>query len=459
MHKDLQLDLDHPHLPSDSLPADPDAISADIEAFLQPILADLLPADSPTDGPGRPHILPSLLLWTAFIVGVLQHAESRRAIWRMIAIRGLWRYPHIDVSDQAVYDRLDAAGTLPLQNLFAQVSALLRIRLAPHADTTLAPFATTVVAIDETTLDPVSRILPALRKHTRGTTPLLPGKLSSVFDLRLQQWVHIQHQPNAAQNEKVAARDLLGFIEEGSLILADLGYFAFAWFDELTQAGFWWVSRVRKRTSWTVVHTYYQDASTFDGVIWLGAYRADRTQRAVRLVQFQVGTRSYEYITNVLDPRTLPLHEIARLYLRRWDIDLGFKLVKQHLKLHVFWSGKQVAVLQQVWAVLVIAQILQGIRMEIAARAKVDAYEVSMALLVEYLPKFAARGMDGIAEVVEQGRRIGFIRPSSRTKVQAPLLDWSVYTPLGEDVVLERKPRNAHRKCGSRKQVPEAVPK
>ena len=457
MHTDLN--LDHPEIPSTSLSSSADMLSADIEAFLQTLLADIVPADPPPDGPGRPRILPSLLLWTALVLGVLHHAASRRSIWRLLSTRGLWRYPHINVTDQAVYDRLDAAGTQPLQDLFARLSSLLRDRLAPHADTSLAPFATTVVAIDETTLDPVARILPALRPHKRGSTPLLPGKLSSIFDLRLQQWRHIQHQPNAAQNEKVAARDLLAFIPTGSLILADLGYFAFAWFDELTQAGFWWVSRVRARTSWKVVHTYYQDATTFDGLVWLGAYRSDRTEQAVRLVQFQVGTRSYQYITNVLDPPRLPLHEVARLYVRRWDIELGFKLVKQHLGLHLIWSGKQVAVLQQIWAVLVIAQILQGIRMEIAARAEVDPYEVSMALLVEYLPKFAARGLDGILEFVEQGRRLGFIRPSSRTKVQAPQLDWSQYTPLGEEVVLVRKPRNAGRKCGSRKQGPKTVPK
>lgn len=240
----------------------------------------------------------------------------------------------------------------------------------------------------------------------------------------------------------------------GSLILADLGYFSFAWFDDLTSAGYSWVSRLRSKTSWTKVHTYYEDATTFDGVIWLGAYRADRTARAVRLVQFRVGTRSYQYLTNVLDPRTLPLHEIARLYVRRWDIELGFKLIKQHLGLHVLWTGKSVVVLQQVWAVLIIAQILQALRIEIAGRAEVDPYEVSMALLVEYLPKFVARGLDGVAEFVEQGRELRFIRPSTRTKVQAPVLDIGLYAPLPPDVVLTRTPRYAERKCGSRKKPP-----
>jgi hypothetical protein len=43
-----------------------------------------------------------------------------------------------------------------------------------------------------------------------------------------------------------------------------------------------------------------------------------------------------------------------------------------------------------VWAVLIIAQILQALQIEIAARAEADPFEVSLALLVEYLPQFAS---------------------------------------------------------------------
>ena len=448
-----ELDLDHPVPPPATLPPADDFLG-NIEQFLQRLLADLVPADADPTGSGRPRVLPALLLWTALLVGVLQRATSRRAIWRLLASHGLWHYPRIAVTDQAVYKRLDQAGCQPLIDLFTQVSHLLQRRLTRYADQTLAPLATTVVALDETTLDPVARILPALRPLPRGAAALLPGKLSSVFDLRLQQWRHIEHQPNPEQNEKVAARGLLAHVPAGSLILADLGYFGFAWFDALTSTGYWWVSRLREKTSYTVLHRYYDQDGVFDGLIWLGAYRADRAAHAVRLVQFRVGTRTYQYLTNVLDPQQLPMHEVARLYVRRWDIELGFKLIKRHLGLHVVWTGKAGAVLQQVWAVLIIAQILQALRVEIAGRAGVDPFEVSMALLVEYLPQFEARGLDGVAEFVAQGRALGFIRPSRRTKVQAPVLDPATFAPLPPGLVLTRKPRYAQRKCGSRKKPP-----
>ena len=450
------IDLDQPLPLLSTLSAAPtETLLSDVEALLRSLVSALGPAiDDPDPGsPGRPRVLPAFLLWTALLVCTLRHASSRRAIWRLLASRGLWSYPRIPVGDQAVDKRLDAAGTAPLEQLFAQLTTLLQARLSKYADTTLAPFASAVVAIDETSLDPVARILPSLRPLKPGDSRLLPGKLSSIFDIRLQQWRTIIHQQDPNQNEKVAARSLLKTIEKGALILADLGYFGFEWFDDLTKGGYHWVSRLRETTSYTVLHRYYEKDGVFDGLIFLGAYRADRAAHAVRLVQVQVGKRRFEYITNVLDPQQLPMHELARLYLRRWDIELGFKLVKRHLGLHLLWSGKQVGVLQQVWAVLIIAQILQALQVEIAGRAGVKVEEVSMALLVEYLPQFSARGLDGVAEFVEQGRVLGFIRPSSRTKVKAPVIEAHELVPVPEGLVLVRKARYARRKCGPRAPV------
>ena len=89
------------------------------------------------------------------------------------------------------------------------------------------------------------------------------------------------------------------------------------------------------------------------------------------LVQFQVGQTRYRYVINVLDPQQRSRREIATVYARRWDIELAFQTIKQHLGLHLLWSAKPVAIQQQVWAVLIIAQILQALRLEIAGRAGV----------------------------------------------------------------------------------------
>jgi hypothetical protein len=358
-----------------------------------------------------------------------------------LTARRLWHYPRYAVSDQAVYKRLAEDGTDALEALFAAVGRLLAERVAPWAAADLAPFAADVVALDETTLDQVARTLPALREAPKGSDALLPGKLAAVFDLR---------SPEPRQNEKVAARGLLAGLAEGALVLADLGYFGFRWFDDLTDAGHWWVSRLRAKTSYTLIHTHYHRGDTLDAVVWLGAHRADRAKHAVRLVQFRHGGVLFRYVTNVLDPAVLPPKELARLYARRWDVELAFKLVKRHLGLHLLWSAKPGVVRQQVWAVLTIAQVVQALRLEVAGKAGVDLFEVSLPLLVEYLPLLLAGGADPVAVFVAEGRRLLFIRPSTRTVVHAPDLPPAEVVPRPPDLVLVREPRYPARKCGPR---------
>jgi hypothetical protein len=424
----------------------------EVEQRLREALEGLAPdpQEGERRGPGRPRVLPSLCLWAGLLVCVLRGFSSQLDLWRRLTWQGLWDYPRSAVTDQAVYDRLEGGGTAPLERLFGQISALLAARVAPYVTTDLAPFASQVVAFDETTLDPVARTLPALRGLPATDTRCLPGKLAASFDVRAQQWVHLEHRANAHENDKVAARGLLAHRQAGALILADLGYFGFAWFDDLTDAGGWWVSRLRARTSYTVLHACYDDGTTFDGLSFLGAYRADRAKHAVRLVRCRVGQTTYQYLTNVREPAPLPLVEIARLYARRWDIALAFKLIKRELGLPLLWSAKTTVVLQQVWAVLIIAQIFQALRREVAARAGVDLFDVSLTRLLRYLPQFAREGHDPIAVIVATGGGAGLFRPARRVRVQAPTLARHHLRPAPPDLVLVRTPRYANKDCGPR---------
>lgn len=443
---------------SPATPPDPlgtverEALLDQVETVVQQVLLALEPdpAEARRPGPGRPRVLPAFALWGGVLVCVLHGMASQRAIWRVLTTRRLWHYPRFALSDQAVYKRLAESDTAPLETVFAAVSRLVADRLRPWTTRELAPFATEVVALDETTLDQVARTLPALREVPKGDDTLLPGKLAAVFDLRTQLFRWVAHLPAPRQNEKRAARELLAGVQRGALILADLGYFGFAWFDELTDRGFWWVSRLRAKTSLEVHHIHYQRDETLDAIVWLGKYRADRAKHAVRLVQFRHGTTLHRYLTNVLDPQVLPPAEVARLYARRWDIELAFKLVKRHLGLHLLWSAKPGVVLHQVWAVLTIAQVVQALRVEIAGEAGVDVFAVSVPLLVEYLPLLLEQGEDPVAFFVAEGRRLAFIRPSRRTVIHAPTLPPDELLPRPPDLVLVRQPRYAGKECGPR---------
>lgn len=421
------------------------ALSAQIESVLVELAAGIEPVVR--TGPGRPPIVPAAVLWAALAIGVLRGAMSQAAIWRIVTARHLWRGPQIEVSDEAIYQRLATADPGPLAALFRHITELLRAWVPSTRPQHLAPFATDVIVIDETTLDPVARSLPALRA-VRDGHQLLPGKIAGAFDVRRQIWVEILITDQPHQNEKVLARDLVATLAPGTLVLADLGYFGFQWFDDLTDGGHCWISRVRNKTSHRVQHVSYQDKDTFDGLVWMGAHRADRSKYRVRLVRYTAWDGVHSFFTNVLDPDLLSIEAIAQLYARRWDIELGVKLIKRELGLHLLWSAKHTVIVQQIWAVLLIAQILQALRGAIAERAEVDVFEVSMNLMVRYLPDYAAHYDDPIGAFVEDGVRMKFIRPSTRIKMRAPTIPLADYSWPSEELETTQKPRYANRNCG-----------
>ena len=177
-----------------------------VETTLTGLIGALAPAPL-TGRRGRPRILPALLLWAGLVVCVLRGWTSQRALWRLVSADGLWAFPRVAVTDQAIYRRLEQDGAGLVADLFAPLTAALAERVAPYAATELAPFAAAVVVLDETTLDPVARHLPALRGA--APTACLPGKVAGVFDLRTQLWHHLVVTDAPHQNEKVLARDLV----------------------------------------------------------------------------------------------------------------------------------------------------------------------------------------------------------------------------------------------------------
>jgi hypothetical protein len=145
----------------------------------------------------------------------------------------------------------------------------------------------------------------------------------------------------------------------------------------------------------------------------------------------------------VLDPTVFPLPEIARVYGRLWDIELAIKAAKRELGVHLIWSAKPLLIQQQVWAVLCIAQIVHALQLEVACRAGVDPFAVSLPLLVQYLPRCRRMGQDPLAFLAEQGERLGIIRPSRRIERTAPVIDPALIVPRPPDLALHRKPRYA----------------
>ena len=159
----------------------------------------------------------------------------------------------VQVVDQAVYNRLARAAGV-MRAFFEQVSAWMSEQMAGLEDRRLAPWASQVLALDESTLDAVGRWLPALRHVVPGDPRLLAGRISALFDVRRQQWVRVEVWQEAVANCKAQARHMVEGLQAGTLLLFDRGYLSFPWFDELSERGLWWISRYANHASYHVRH-------------------------------------------------------------------------------------------------------------------------------------------------------------------------------------------------------------
>ncbi len=373
---------------------------------------------------GRPPILPLSQLYLALLIGVLQQHKHLSTIWRHLYLEATGTFPPVKVSYEAVRNRLLTTGTEAVRHLFETVSqALADSPQAQHpAALALAPFAAQVVALDESTLDRLRRLTSDLRDLPNGDPHLLPGKVAGLFDLRTQRWLRVQFRADVLAYCNTGLLLLLEGLAPGSLILADLGYFSFPWFDYLTGQGYWWVSRLKERVSYELkeVLAYDDHTGLLDAIVWLGTYRADRAAHAVRLVCFSCNGRRYHYLTNVLDPAQLSMTDIAQLYARRWDIELAFKLLKCELGLHMWWGARAELVLIQLWLAFILAQLLHALQLHVALQADVEPFDVSMHLLVEVLGTMPVGPTPIIERLVHEGRALGLIRPSTRLHVVIP---------------------------------------
>jgi hypothetical protein len=404
----------------------------------------VVPAGRPR---GRPARLTTVHLCLGIVLCGLEGFGAQLQLWRRLCLEPVGPFAPVAVVDQAVYNRLARAAGV-MRAFFQQVSGWMAEQVEGLQERNLAPWATQVLALDESTLDAVGRWLPELRRVLAGDPALLAGRISALFDLRRQQWVRVELWQEAVANCKQQAHLMLAGLQAGTLLLFDRGYLSFPWFDELTERGLFWISRYANHASMRVRHILYQGDGVTDAIVELGIYRADRAKYPVRLVQFYHHGRLHRYLTNVLDPQQLSLADIARLYARRWDIELAFGVLKEHLHVSQLWSAKWEVVQVQIWCALLLAQLFHGLQVQLAAQQGVDPFDVSIDLLVELVPRLLQRGIAPLSALGRLGRELGLIRPSSRLQVQVPFVDPTWITPAPPEALRPRESvRYAQRKC------------
>jgi hypothetical protein len=255
-----------------------DSVSKSEKQLPVPSEQQLMSYVSPTSvavlGPGkrrgRPETLSLLHRCLGVVLCGLEGFQSQRKLWRRLGLEPMGPFAPVLVGDQAVYNRLARAGAAAMRALFEHISGWMGEQVEGWHERGLAPWASQVLALDESTLDAVARWLPELRGALPGDPRWLAGRISALFDVRRQHWVRVEVWQEAAANCKREVHVLLKGLQAGTLLLFDRGSLSFALFDEVTEQKLWWITRYANHASYQVRHVLYQGEGVLDAIIWLG---------------------------------------------------------------------------------------------------------------------------------------------------------------------------------------------
>ena len=140
--------------------------------------------------------------------------------------------------------------------------------------------------------------------------------------------------------------------EAGSFYIMDRGYLDFARLHRIQQHSAFFVTRAKKNFRFQRRYSRPVDKSIglrFDQTVVLSGFYAQRaypdTLRRIGYCDPQTG-KALVFLTNNF---TVPALAIAQLYHGRWQIELFFKWIKQHLRIKAFYGTSQNAVRTQLW--------------------------------------------------------------------------------------------------------------
>jgi hypothetical protein len=362
---------------------------------------------------------------------------------RMLAReRILWAEP-TKVSQPALSERFLTFPAVLFERVLYRVLARLPERQAARTrplPTTLAALQTRFAgcyAVDGTTLEALFRKLKSLRDQP--TAPLA-GHLGVAVDLLSHLPAKLWWADDPATNDKALAASLLGWLATDSLVVFDLGYFAFWLFDALSSAQSWFVTRMRQKASYRVEQVLINRAHLRDQIIQLGIYKGNRQcQHPMRLVEVLVNGRWQRYLTNVLDPKRLSIVEVVALYDARWSVETSFLLVKRLLDLAYVWVGSLNGVKVQVFATFLFYAILIDLCDDVAEQLGLPLEQISVEMVYRGLyhyvtavdqqlfrgdaPTYLAREAKGLGIIKRQRPRDGpSVTEQIRRAVVAPPL-------------------------------------
>jgi hypothetical protein len=223
----------------------------------------------------------------------------------------------------------------------------------------------TAYALDTTTIDLCLSVFPWA--HFRKAKAAI--KLHTLLNLRgnIPSFIHISD----GKMHEVNVLDIL-VPEAGSFYIMDRGFTDFTRLYRMHQAQSFFVIRGKANLACRRVYSRTVDKSTglrCDQTITLTSVKASKDYpQHLRLIKFHDTEHDKEliFLTNNFD---LPALTIAQLYRCRWQVELFFKWIKQHLRIKAFYGTTENAVKTQIWIAITVYVLVAIVK----KRLKIEA--------------------------------------------------------------------------------------
>ncbi|HZY30436.1 MAG TPA: IS4 family transposase [Candidatus Methylomirabilis sp.] len=241
--------------------------------------------------------------------------------------------------------------------------------------------ATTVYAFDSTTIDLCLALFPwATFRQRQGAV-----KLHTLLDLRGNIPTVLFITPGTVHD--VNLLDALG-VEAGAIYIVDRGYLDFARLYRLHQALGFFVTRAKRNFRFRYLDSRPVDRTTgvhSDQIVRLyGFYSHQGYPERLRRIRFFDPERR-RWLVFLTNNFALPAPTIAQLYKCRWQVELFFKWIKQHLRIKAFYGTSENAVKTQIWIAIAVYVLVAIVKKRLHLEASL--YTILQILSVSLFEK------------------------------------------------------------------------
>jgi Domain of unknown function (DUF4372)/Transposase DDE domain len=310
--------------------------------------------------------LPCAAQYRVMAFAQLTYRESLRDIEACLSAQAAKLY-HMGFREPVRRSTLADANEARDWRIYAEFAQRLitQARRLYAGDSMGVDLANTVYALDSTTIDLCLSVFPWA--HFRSTKAAV--KLHTLLDLRGNIRSFIQVSDGKLHD--VHALDML-LPEPGAIYVMDRGYVDFARLNALHMAGVFFVTRAKSNLDAHRVYSVPADRTTgviCDQTIALDGYLTRQHYpgylRRIRFKDPDTG-KPLVFLTNQV---TLPALTICALYKRRWQVELFFKWIKQHLRIKQFYGTSENAVKTQIWIAVSVYVLVAIVRKQLGLKA------------------------------------------------------------------------------------------